>query len=384
MKNIEFKNLPILDCNGQKYSLEIAGAIVGKVIRNKDFDDGTPNSTGEDENEFTLETEIEESDVINAYRNRQPDWSNVKTIHFDESCTIPRYKLGNFCSQKNIKVTRSKEKADIVVYGKNFKVNVVSLRINHFITTPNFLKKAASLKTNPIPQPLIDAIKACNSEMVVIDDNCDWMVPKKGQIYGEYMVLDKPDEWNDLSTQMKYCNQEVVLQDMGLETIDEFTYQRIAKMLESKDPENHRVAMEVMANSNYRTSIVYLLDLMRRYYSDPIFNTTDRQHVSFKALREYLDYEPRPTDRSLDDLIENVADRDLLTEANYKIILKLILEEENRCMGEGNEDSKYETDNNNWRILQVDLTPEYKEKIIWDKKEEPEAVITPETPIFTA
>lgn len=366
-KTIEFKDLPVLAYSSGKYNLEITKAVVGEVIKNPEFDDGTDDCQGNDDHEFILSEAVTEDDVKYAFKNREPEWNNVKTIHFDETCTVPRYKLGHFCAQRNIKVTRSKDKADLVLYGKDFRNDLTEEQASWILTKSDFLKRAASLKSRIVPDLLLDTIKRCSSDVIAFDD-IEWFMPKKGQIYGSYVVLTKPDDWNMLVGSFRYCNQDIILQEMGTETIDKFTYTRLVQMFESKDEENHRVAMEVMANCKYKSSIVYLLDLMRRFYGAPIFNMNDRGHVSFKALREYLDYEPKHDERSLNNMIYNIAHRDLLTEANYKIILELILEEEARRMGK-NKDNDY--DHDNWRVIQVDLSPKFKEMIIWDKQEEP-------------
>ena len=301
-----------------------------------------------------------------------PDWNNIKTIHFHPSCTVPRFKLQQFCSNKKVKVIRDENKADIILYGANFSNNILQSTYNVFIKKTTAITRLK--KNKPFYNTYTDIIpflEASSSEYVIIDGYHN-PLRKDKDLDVSYEYINDSDKYTLLTAhENKFYHQDNVLAELGTGAMDDATYRRLCDMFNSKDEENHTVAMEVMANCNYQDSIVYLLELMRRYYNEPIFKNDHRNQVSFKALRLYLQYEPRNND-TIDELVENVIKKNLLTEANYRLILKLIEEKVN--YDKTNEDS-FGGEDRSWILKIIDLAPEHKEKIIWNKKEEPQLTL---------
>jgi len=152
-------------------------------------------------------------------------------------------------------------------------------------------------------------------------------------------------------------HQDVILEQLSSVVMDKDMFISVDKMLESKDDSNHIVAMEVMSNTAYKSSIVYLLELMRRHW-DVIDQIHEKSNISFRALREYLQFEGN---LDMDLLIDKIIEKNALTETNYKRILQFIMEDEANTT---------EDNAGRWIITNVDLHPEQKAKVIWDKKEE--------------
>jgi hypothetical protein len=75
-------------------------------------------------------------------------------------------------------------------------------------------------------------------------------------------------------------------------TIDEKKYFELKMMLNSDDAESHKLAMELMANSNYNKSFIYLCMLLKEF-TGKISNSKQSDHVNFKALLQYLDLDPK-------------------------------------------------------------------------------------------
>jgi len=301
-----------------------------------------------------------------------PDWNNIKTIHFHPSCTVPRFKLQQFCSKKKVKVIRDEDKADIILYGANFTNTIFQSNNNPFLkktTVISRLKKNKSFYNSHTD--IIPFLEASSSEYVIIEGYHNPL--KKDKDFDvEYEYINDYDKYTLLTAhENKFYHQDNVLAELGTGAMDNATYRSLRNMFDSKDKANHVVAMEVMSNCNYQESIVYLLELMRRYYNEPIFENSQRNQVSFKALRLYLQYEPR-NNNTVDELVENVIKKGLLTEANYNLIIELILEKVN--FDKTNEDS-YEGEDRSWILKIIDLAPEHKEKIIWNKKEEPQLTL---------
>ena len=90
-------------------------------------------------------------------------------------------------------------------------------------------------------------------------------------------------------------------------SIDEDAYQNIRNMFNSSDSDNHTMAMEIMANCNYKGSMLYLLMLFF-HCNNQINNFRSKNHVNFKSLRNYLDidgYGINHIDGVIKRLIEN-------------------------------------------------------------------------------
>ncbi len=58
-------------------------------------------------------------------------------------------------------------------------------------------------------------------------------------------------------------------------------------MFKSSDKDNHIMAMEIMANSNYVESALYLLLLLEEY-GHRIADCNTKNHVNFKSMVSYF------------------------------------------------------------------------------------------------
>ena len=68
--------------------------------------------------------------------------------------------------------------------------------------------------------------------------------------------------------------------------IDLDTYQNLRNMFKSSDSDNHVMAMEIMANSNYLESLLYLEMLFFHHHQQIDYSRT-KNHVNFKSLKNY-------------------------------------------------------------------------------------------------
>lgn len=70
-------------------------------------------------------------------------------------------------------------------------------------------------------------------------------------------------------------------------TIDEKVFQQLSSMFESEDKDNHVLAMEIMANSNYIESLMYL-EILFVDHGYKINDSSTKRHVNFKSLVDFL------------------------------------------------------------------------------------------------
>jgi len=375
LKKMTFKEVPFIEFFEKGDDEDRLEAHYKCKIRKIAVDDDIKYERDEDEDDYDSYTLECKDDKPSLNLNKTiKDLINAKTIHFDGSCRVPRFKLGEICTKMGIKIIRDRDKADIIIYGNNYLNNLTITEwgdgFNYkeaFIAQAKKIKKKYNLITEVLPM-----VEACNSNIVMFENGSDYAPLDKLVIQKtkkkdsdiefnlSYEIIEDEEKYKYLIGDNNLLHQDVILENLSSIVIDEQMYRSICAMFESPSKENHIVAMELMSNTAYKTSLVYLLNLIRKYHGT-IFEISEKRHISFKALTEYLNFIPNDQ-RSLDELIDKVIERKVLTEDNYKLILQFILEEEAKSMKE--DDSK-------WRITNVDLAPEIKAQVIWNKKEEP-------------
>jgi hypothetical protein len=75
----------------------------------------------------------------------------IKTIHFDDTCKVPRFKLGEICGKKGIKVIRDRDKADAVIYGHKFTDSLFEMEsAGSFNYKAAFIAQAKGLRLREI------------------------------------------------------------------------------------------------------------------------------------------------------------------------------------------------------------------------------------------
>lgn len=95
-------------------------------------------------------------------------------------------------------------------------------------------------------------------------------------------------------------------------TIDEEVFQQLGDMLNSSDTDNHTLAMEIMANSNYLDSLLYL-ELLFKEYAYYMERCRSKNHVNFKGLLAFLGKDKSNMSTSLDEVVRSLKANDVLT-----------------------------------------------------------------------
>jgi len=86
--------------------------------------------------------------------------------------------------------------------------------------------------------------------------------------------------------------------------IDLETYQNLRNMFKSTDSDNHIMAMEIMANSNYLESLLYL-EMLFFHHQGQIDYSRTKNHVNFKSLKNYLG-RGNNSNGHIDSVVENL------------------------------------------------------------------------------
>jgi hypothetical protein len=103
--------------------------------------------------------------------------------------------------------------------------------------------------------------------------------------------------------------------------IDETMFQQLNTMFNSSDNDNHILAMEIMANSNYLDSLLYL-EILFKEHSYAMGNCHTKNHVNFKSLLGYLGKDKGRMGTNIDDIMKSLIDKGVLTTDKIDVILK--------------------------------------------------------------
>lgn len=259
------------------------------------------------------------------YKNSVKDLTlNPKDkVYFMPGCSVPRAKLKNVFGDLNIKITRNPEEADLVFISNNTINKMFDYRWQRGYKT-KFIKKLIHLLNNigyPLNKLGPKSINLDELDALLHDDQyeyitCNYLnilerdtdlkkaiINKIGEVNYESLIKHNKDSWTTVYNlrDLKYrdallCFNKTMYDEKSLLkilngteaiTIDSDTYDSLYDMFESGDNENHTIAMEIMANCNYDSSISYLLLLFNRYGNIMIDNKT-RNHVNFKSLLNYI------------------------------------------------------------------------------------------------
>jgi len=119
--------------------------------------------------------------------------------------------------------------------------------------------------------------------------------------------------------------------------IDKGMFEHLSEMFKSSDRDNHVLAMEIMANSKYTESLVYL-ELLFNYYAGKIMDIHSKNHVNFKSLVSYLGKNMRYLHTDIDNIVDSLIAKDQFTPDKLEIVMMYLSEDIQRTG-----DSKYFT-----------------------------------------
>lgn len=278
-------------------------------------------------------------DIIEGLEDSVSTFVNAKgyvptkgdTIYLLPGVNIPRMKLKDLALNLGIRVVRDPEKATVIFSGKSSVGKLTTSNWYYFADANTILENVKKLCSDQYYIDKLDvaisstgAKKVCSgwSDMRNTLCNGDMSIYESQYIYGiepEYI-----DTYNAIQGKPIYCESELLTNINGDDStvIDYDVYKQLKSMFESSDDDNHILAMEIMANSHYENSVLYLLMLISDF-SHKISNTHTKNHVNFKSMLAYFNWIPRNiTSQSADDIIKMIDGKGLLTLDMIKILYK--------------------------------------------------------------
>lgn len=240
----------------------------------------------------------------------------MENYYFLPGTAIPRVKLQNLSVEQGIKSVRNIHEADVIFISKNtlHKVstndyiygihkNLVKTYLEHVVGLDNYIVEQLQTVLNNTTSDYIAVNSAArrfftgesSGSMTAILRNASAEVETPSNtLYRNYHVIESkhvPEiSYAINNTAIKLVNEEELIAYLNGDdalTIGATEFNQLAQMFKSSDTENCTLAMEIMANSNYQSSIYYLLRLFKDY-ENRISASHTRNHVNFKSLLSYL------------------------------------------------------------------------------------------------
>jgi hypothetical protein len=266
---------------------------------------------------FELEL-LEGADDLNTIVNSQ-GYVPVKgdMIYLLPGVNIPRVKLKDLALSLGIRVVRDPAKANIIFAGRNSIAKITSSRWTYKVNSTYALERIKELCNDDFYiQNLETAIASTGETDIFGDYNDIYNILAKGSrndYTSSYIYTIDPDYsemYNTVKDKIIYSEAELLNNINGDDstTIDEEVFQQLKSMFDSSDTDNHVLAMEIMANSKYEDSVLYLLMLISEN-AYKINNSNTRNHVNFKSMLSYFNWQPRDVNHINTDDIVQIIDK---------------------------------------------------------------------------
>lgn len=304
---------------------------------------------------------INETDVLNIIEGAKYSKSNhgltfntnkwipqmKDKIYFMKGCTVPRIKLKDLAVKYKIRTTTDLSAATVVVGSDRAGDKLFSSTWMHLIHPKVFIATLDALEEvcddfdnyyRSKAEQCLEGFDLDTLEYVAVDwhtknicnphNNSNGPLPKKildklgltidQYAASEYAKISRNSEYlwtisdGNLETWEEVKTKNVIEQNALLEVvngddavlIDLETYQNLRNMFNSSDSDNHVMAMEIMANSNYLESLLYL-EMLFFHHNHQIESSRTKNHVNFKSLKNYLG-RGSSSSRHIDGVIENL------------------------------------------------------------------------------
>ena len=282
------------------------------------------NQSADSETISSFELELlEGADDLNTIVNAQ-GYVPVKgdMIYLLPGVNIPRVKLKDLALSLGIRVVRDPAKANVIFAGRNSIAKITSSRWAYKVNSTFALERIKETCDDGFYiQNLETAIASTGETDIFGDYNDIYNILAKcsrNDYASSYIYTIDPEYsemYNTVKTKTIYSEAELLNNINGDDstTIDEEVFQQLKNMFDSSDTDNHVLAMEIMANSKYEDSVLYLLMLISQN-AYKINSSNTRNHVNFKSMLTYFGWQPRDVNHvNTDDIVEMIDNKGLLT-----------------------------------------------------------------------
>jgi len=265
-------------------------------------------------------------------------------LYFAKYTSIPRVKLKNLTKDYKIKSTTNIDDANaIFISNKNiskyvdtqwfYTIETVKLKefiadakANNCIDDYYFEKVESALEfstadylltdyhtrslisRSSIPFYVSQGLSSSSERIAILEPSFTEVYKKI--VSGTTLIYDEADL-------LKYINGADAL------PIEEEMFNSLCEMFDSSDKDNHTMAMEIMANSSFDDSLLYLCLLFNKYHTE-MQNSRTRTHVNFKSLLSLMEMHSSYYYIEIDGIAKRLKKHNKLTKENLDILLKYL------------------------------------------------------------
>ena len=333
------------------------------IIKSGDLETHFENNSN-DEITFDIDSYLgdfsaECNDLLNIVKEPYIPQKGDK-IYFLPQVSVPRVKFKNVSLEYGIKTVRDAQQAN-VFFGCSKSVHTMTTNMWAYkASVKDFLAfvDAVDYRLDRHTRDTIDtALEFYEKDYIGVHwsiMNCIVATVPNAVVsrYSERIVFiedDYKEEFLRLQSVKIYDESSVIdiLNGEEAAVIDRDMFEHIREMFNSSDKDNHVLAMEIMANSKYTDSLIYL-ELLFYYYSSRIMDTHTKSHVNFKSLVSYLGKDMRSLSTNIDEVTKSLMNKDQFTPDKVEIIMEYLHDD---IVNYGN--SKFYT------VKTISVNPEY-------------------------
>ena len=263
--------------------------------------------------------------------------------YFLPGVNIPRIKLKDVALQHGIRNVRNIDEATHIFGSNSTFAKMINRQYENFMETADFLEFIEVIKDNVddyYMEKVTQAFEFYELEEIIIKRTLPAIARygvsdatlkhnieqcKGYSKYNNEYVYSADVEYDELFKTIitkELWSEDALLVHVNGDnavTIDSVIYEQIADMFRSSDSDNHILAMEIMANSNYKDSLLYL-EILFKEFEGQIYNSHTKKHVNFKSLLNYLGKENR-INTNLNNIMNSLINKGVLTTDMLNVLM---------------------------------------------------------------
>ena len=289
-----------------------------------------------DDFQIYIDTKVASKDAPNfTFKTDAYTPTKGDKYYFLPGVNIPRIKLKDVALQHGVRNVRNIDEATHIFGSNSTFAKMVNRNYEYFIKTADFLEFMEVIKDNVdeyylekvtqafefydleeiiIRRPLMSLVRyaVSNTTLKQSIEDCKAYSNYTNE-YAYSADADYDELFKNIITKELWSEDALLVHVNGdnAVTIDSDMYDQIADMFKSSDSDNHILAMEIMANSNYKDSLLYLEILFKEFYG-VMYNCHTKKHVNFKSLLSYLGKD-NTINTDLNDVMRSLIDKGVLT-----------------------------------------------------------------------
>jgi hypothetical protein len=267
-------------------------------------------------------------------------------FYFLPGVNIPRIKLKDLSLEHKIKTVRDINDATHIFAGNGTMHKMMSRQWHNTLSKSIFLAYIDCIK-DQMDDYYLEKINAAFEHYTldkIIVRFSGWYFKNNTSIshpkYAEIMACGIADSMNydshafysadesyegvlkQLATVTVYPEDALLVHVNGEDAavIDAIMFEQISDMFKSSDKDNHVLAMEIMANCNYKESLLYI-ELLFKDFANVISNTHTKNHVNFKSLISYLGKNKNYLYTDIDGVMNSLTDKGVLDIDKINVIM---------------------------------------------------------------